>query len=630
MSGMSKKFKRGLVMFLAIVIIVVSGYSLPFFSRYAPQILNKVSAASGSALVDNYNLSEERVYLSGEWEFFWNRHIVTQGLENLDGIEPDDYVEVPSSWTKYSLNGKKLENGGIASYRLYLKGVQSDKPFLVCVNNMPGECNVFIDGELVYSNRTDKEVESISANPISVKTDGTPYEVVIEVDCEYTGGLMTVPVLTTYSDFTANQYNMIAVRFFFLGIAVLFAVAVLVISIINHTTEYTHWLVVLCISFIVRMLISNEGYLVTHQLFGSINYEIMTSLIYVSTYIIKLSAVMYIINVLRVKIPTRTLVLICVMFLSCAFVPYAVYNYIYIAYAFILLQSVTHIVDIYMISEISKKVVDSRKNSIAFLVAYCVMVIGIIVDTFYINGYLALNVSTALPITCVLFISVMAFMYFLEIATAYKKAEKAAQLSKELSDLNTTLMLSQIQPHFLFNALNTIKYLIKKDPKTAETAIVKFSNYLRSNMDSLTQKEPIEFTKELEHVKNYLSIEKLRFGDRLNIEYDINFSDFKIPPLTIQPIAENSVKHGINQKAEGGTLKISSFEEGNFIYVVIQDDGVGFDPNEEPKDTKRSHVGMANIKERLEKLLKANIITESILGVGTKTTIVIPKGEVEQ
>ncbi|MGN0526816.1 MAG: sensor histidine kinase [Acutalibacteraceae bacterium] len=626
---MSKGFKRGLIVFLAIVVIVVSGYSLPFFSRYAPQILNKVSASDGRVLVDDYNIAEESVYLSGEWEFFWDRHIVSQGLNDLEGIEPDDYVTVPSSWTMYELNGKKLDNGGIASYRLYLDGVHSDKPFLVSVNNMPGECNVFIDGTLVYTNRTDREIESISTNPISVKTDGTPYEVVIEVDCEYTGGIMTVPVLSTYSDFTENQFNMIALRFFFLGIAFLFAVSVFIISIMNHTTEYTHWLVVLCVSFIVRMLITNEGYLVAHRLFGSINYEIMTSLVYVSTYIIKLSAIMYIINVLRVKIPTRTLVLICAMFLSCAFVPYLFYSYIYVAYTFILLQSVTHIVDVYMISEISKKIVDNKKNAIPFLIAYCVMVIGIIEDTFYINGYLTLNVSSVLPAACVAFISVMAFMYFSEIASAYKKAEKTAQLSKELSDMNTTLMLSQIQPHFLFNALNTIKYLIKKDSKTAETAIVKFSNYLRANMDSLTQKEPIEFTKELEHVKNYLSIEKLRFGDRLNIEYDIKFDDFKIPPLTIQPIAENSVKHGINQKPEGGTLKISSYEDGNYIYVVIEDDGVGFDPSKEPENKNRSHVGMANIKERLEKLLKANINTDSIIGVGTKTTIIIPKGEVK-
>jgi sensor histidine kinase YesM len=187
-------------------------------------------------------------------------------------------------------------------------------------------------------------------------------------------------------------------------------------------------------------------------------------------------------------------------------------------------------------------------------------------------------------------------------------------------------MISQIQPHFLYNALNTIKYLIKKDPKTAEGAVVKFSNYLRSNMDSLTQKEPIPFEKELDHVKNYVDIEQLRFGERLKIEYDIQVVDFTIPPLTLQPIVENAIKHGVNQRPEGGTVTIKTDETKSYVIIIVEDNGVGFDINEKKNDG-RSHVGIQNIRKRLEEIMGAFIEIKSEVGTGTTVTIKIPKNE---
>jgi sensor histidine kinase YesM len=189
-------------------------------------------------------------------------------------------------------------------------------------------------------------------------------------------------------------------------------------------------------------------------------------------------------------------------------------------------------------------------------------------------------------------------------------------------------MLSQIKPHFLYNALNTIKYLIKKDPKTAEQVVVKFSKYLRANMDSLTQKTPLPVEKELDHVSNYTDIEKHRFGDRLNVIYDIGCKDFVILPLTIQPIVENAIKHGINQKPEGGTVTVKTYEDEDSFYVDISDDGVGYDINKKPDENdERSHVGINNIKIRLKEMLKATVEVESAVGVGTRVLIKIPKND---
>ena len=143
-------------------------------------------------------------------------------------------------------------------------------------------------------------------------------------------------------------------------------------------------------------------------------------------------------------------------------------------------------------------------------------------------------------------------------------------------------------------------------------------------------KQKKTFTKEIEHVKNYTAIESLRFGERLNVIYDIHFDDFSIPPLTIQPIVENSIKHGVNQRPEGGYVKISSHTNGENAVITIEDNGIGFDVTKPPIEDGRSHVGIKNIKQRLSQMLNATVDTTSVLNEGTKTVITIPNATTKE
>lgn len=143
-------------------------------------------------------------------------------------------------------------------------------------------------------------------------------------------------------------------------------------------------------------------------------------------------------------------------------------------------------------------------------------------------------------------------------------------------------------------------------------------------MDSLKQKAPVPFEKELEHLKKYLYIEQLRFGKKLNIEYDIQTTDFVLPQLSIQPLVENAVKHGVGMKKKGGTVKIATEENEDFYMVIISDDGVGFD-TEQKKNDGRSHVGMENTRRRLKELCNAEVIITSVVGEGTVATVLLPK-----
>ena len=205
-----------------------------------------------------------------------------------------------------------------------------------------------------------------------------------------------------------------------------------------------------------------------------------------------------------------------------------------------------------------------------------------------------------------------------------REAARARELENELMQGKINVMVSQIQPHFMYNALSTIRALVSKNPDEARTAIDFFTKYLRANMDSLSVKGCIPFKKEMEHVESYLYIEKLRFGDKLKIEYDIEAEGFAIPAMTVQTLAENSVKHGLLAKEDGGTLVIRSRETANCYEVMIEDDGVGFDLSAR-QDTSRTHVGIDNSRKRLAAMCGGTLSIGSKVGVGTTITITIPK-----
>ncbi len=198
----------------------------------------------------------------------------------------------------------------------------------------------------------------------------------------------------------------------------------------------------------------------------------------------------------------------------------------------------------------------------------------------------------------------------------------------ELAEIRTDLLMSRMKPHFIYNVLNSIYVLCDKSVDEAKDAIAKFAQYLRSSLVDLDSSKLIPFEEELEHVKNYLDIEKIRFGDRLETKYDIETTCFMIPPLALQALVENSVKHGIQKKMEGGLITVSAKEEAGNIIVTVRDNGPGFDPGavnvEEKKNDKRKHVGVYSSTYRLEHLCGGKLIFNSAPGEGTAAVITMP------
>ena len=246
---------------------------------------------------------------------------------------------------------------------------------------------------------------------------------------------------------------------------------------------------------------------------------------------------------------------------------------------------------------------------------------------FFHYGIALINISIAM--------SVIFIFHSWEITRTRKQMEqknkmleqewKMAEQEKEMNAMHQEVMLSQIQPHFLYNSLTAIAQLCEKNPHEAKKATISFANYLRGNMNALKSREPVPFEKELEHVENYFALEQMRFGDALELIYDIETMDFRVPVLTVQPIVENAVKHGIKRH---GTVMLMTRELSDGYEIQIKDDGIGMNIEKKADDGK-THIGIENVRYRLKEMCGGTLTYYSEPGKGTTAIIWIPKEKME-
>ena len=183
---------------------------------------------------------------------------------------------------------------------------------------------------------------------------------------------------------------------------------------------------------------------------------------------------------------------------------------------------------------------------------------------------------------------------------------------------------TQINPHFLFNALHTTSFFVRKDSNKAREIIIDLSTYLRYNLENSCKLVPLEM--ELEQVKAYFNIEKARFGEKisLNIDVDENVKNISIPSLIIQPLVENSIKHGLLKKREGGFVNIIAKKENEGCFITIEDNGIGIDQKivDNLDDRIDKNIGLKNVHNRIKLIYGKGLIVEK-LETGTKISFYI-------
>ena len=219
-----------------------------------------------------------------------------------------------------------------------------------------------------------------------------------------------------------------------------------------------------------------------------------------------------------------------------------------------------------------------------------------------------------------------------------ERAKTVNRQEARLREEHVRLMLSQIRPHFLYNTLNTIYVLCEQEPSKAQQAIEEFSEFLRANIGSMESDRPVPFETEMKLVRHYLYLEQMRYQEELQVEIRLLAHNFSLPALTIQPLVENAVKHGLAKAPGGGTVRIFSGEMKDKYVVEVADDGVGFEPDDYTKATELKwletgeqtiHIGLRSVHERLQNICGGWLEVESRPGKGTVARVYLPKEKAE-
>ena len=223
---------------------------------------------------------------------------------------------------------------------------------------------------------------------------------------------------------------------------------------------------------------------------------------------------------------------------------------------------------------------------------------------------------------------VNAFCVLYDLTEQQRKDLELQKLEYELRMSRISNFTSQMQPHFLYNTLGSIQEIMHEDPEYAARLLGDFSVHLRSCIRAMSGDKPIPFEQELENIHAYVNIEKMRFAERLKVEYDIQTVDFCVLPLSVQPLVENAIRHGIyGRGAAGGTVRLSTRREGDTFVVEVEDDGTGFDMDEARRKALKEdseHTGLRNLIFRLGAVMDGKVDIQSEAGRGTSVIIRIP------
>lgn len=235
---------------------------------------------------------------------------------------------------------------------------------------------------------------------------------------------------------------------------------------------------------------------------------------------------------------------------------------------------------------------------------------------------MALIVTIAYYGVSLTYLSMMGASVACFVAYCIERAKLNDRRHYELRERETALMMSQVTPHFIFNSLAAIRGQILEDPDEAYDTIGEFARYLRSNLNSKRLETNITLEEELDTTWVYIKLEKLRLGEKLQIDLDVENDQVKVPAMSIQTMVENAIKHGIKPKGEGNIL-ISEREEDGYHVIRVKDDGVGFDIETLPSDGKE-HIGVYSTKERIRYSCNGRMEINSAVGEGTEVSFYIP------
>lgn len=553
---------------------------------------------------------QEQYALYGQWQYYPEQHIYSApGIHSDKGFS---YVNIPIQWNMFD---KRFWNtSGWASYQLTLD-IADHHDYVLYLHSMPIHFNIYVDGQPcpLINNQLSLFNRGIFISP------GT-HTIVIECSSNWLTGLYASPWLYTYSRFQKQTHFFTGIWEISIGgfiIAILYGIIFLRKSheslffkkqIINTGLFFIFYQLTFCefsldINLLSRFLPISKIHILT-----------LLSAIALGTHTIKMFE-----DHLSNMILRNTLDVVVKLFFSLLVLKTFIGNYVNLQ--FIIDLFIMFIIGILIICILQERSPQAY-GIIESLLSVLLIGTAIVCSTSANMHKFSSEVYFILPFTFMITLLCYGCFIASEFARIEKEAEHKQLLEQELLNAKMAYLTSQIQPHFQYNTLAMIQELCYSNPLKAADAIVKFSSVLRRRVDfnHYSQLEPFE--KELSCITDYIDLQRMRFGDTLIFHSDIQYTQFDIPPLSIQTLIENAIYHGIRKKKSGGILTLKTYKENNIIYIIVSDNGIGFDLNV-LHNSKGN--GIHNSQARIVSLTGGSLNIASTPGTGTTVTIEIPQ-----
>ena len=601
-----------------------------------------IHAVNGTMDLSQWDIQKDSVIpLNGQWEFYWNQLLTPEDFEPGSSTTPKmtGFIKVPSLWSGKGFDGEVLPAFGYATYRLVLNNLPHHGVLGLKKVNVRFSSKVYVNGHELFSDGvpgTDVTVyESGNIPQLGFyHCDGQQVEIIVQAaNYEYiNSGIPSAFFLGEQTEMLErhekSQLMGFSVFVTLLTISLLYFIFFVTAKICKRRASSLLAFAIFCLIFAVGNALTDHRPLI--MILPDVPFEFIFKMkdFFLSASLIAASAVLY---HTRRGIVSRQMVKI-VSWLYSAYLLAILLLPIYLYYKlhpFIMVLNTIVLTILF----IRTTIFFIRCKSSDFL-DYLLLFVAILALNLYSVYSILFAVSLVeTPALSQIYIIFFALMLIFLLSLHYYEVLANLKISmKQTQDAEIAFLRSQIKPHFLFNALNSIAALCKDTPDKAEDLIIDLSQYLRGSFDFKTLDSLTTVRKEKELLEAYLNIEKVRFGKRLNVQYDIDDSiNVPIPPLILQPLVENAVRHGLMSCVDGGTVKISIQKQDDNAVFTIEDNGIGMASTQVEQLLTQAPdddgVGLWNINQRLRLIYGTQLTIWSEKGVGTKISFQLPFSE---
>ena len=448
---MGKAKYQGVLLILGFVLTAILMLLPPVYMYFYHDITGAPEAVNGSVDLSQADQNGGKIYLDGQWEFYWNRFIVSEPEQIAGGdttARPDLLVQVPDSWSRYKIDGKSLPSSGFGSYKLMLTGYSYARELALYIPDFGSAYRVFVDGQLAAESGTvSKDISKIFTVPVSeiypvtLSADNL-HTIVIEVATTRFSGLYMTPVLSDYHMTIADNTVRNAVRFILFGVAI-FSFLNLISMYAGSIRRKRHsfWMPVMFFFILLRIMLTTEFYSIWQPiLFFNFSYEAINELMYFVTFALKYLLIFLVQEQCGITFSRKEkagfLLYYIVLYLIYLFAPQNLNN----QHLAVIIPMLTYVLDIYLFGKIFRARKTLNKIGIVVFWGAILVILGITLDSYYINGKIYMNSSLALLFFFTMFAFILSWVYSARMGDLY---DDYTQTSSQLELANSQITMQK-------------------------------------------------------------------------------------------------------------------------------------------------------------------------------------------